>query len=205
MRDRIEPPAPSAAAARDADICALLAAGDLTMAFDLLMRRYERHLHHLCLALLRRPELASEATQDALVRIWRALPGYNTALGAPSTWMYAITRNRCLTLLAKPGLRVESLSDEDVAFQAEQLISPSEPDNTADNQRVLQQLIGQLPDAQQQCLRLFYFEERQVAEVALMLGQPENTVKTHLHRARANLKQQLQQHGLADPALWLGH
>ena len=56
---------------------------------------------------------------------------------------------------------------------------------------MLRQLVDQLPEAQRRAITLYYFEERAVGEVAEMLGLPEGTVKTHLHRARATLRQRL--------------
>jgi RNA polymerase sigma-70 factor (ECF subfamily) len=64
-------------------------------------------------------------------------------------------------------------------------------------------LVDALPPAQRQALTLYYYEERAVAEVAAMLGLPEATVKTHLHRGRQTLRGRLAACGLADPALWL--
>ncbi len=43
-----------------------------------------------------------------------------------------------------------------------------------------------LPEKQRQAVTLYYMDERPVDEVAEMMGMPVNTVKTHLHRARAS-------------------
>ena len=51
-------------------------------------------------------------------------------------------------------------------------------------------------------LLLYYYEERSVTEVALMLGTPEGTIKTALFRARAALAEMLRRRGLDDPAYW---
>src|SRR5437773_2112919 len=88
----------SAAAKRDQDIAELLAAGAAEAAFDRLASRYAPKVYRLCLAMLREPARAEEAAQDSLLRAWRALAGYRPQAGALSTWLYAITRNRCLTL-----------------------------------------------------------------------------------------------------------
>ncbi len=202
----LEPPCepaepPSAAARRDADIVALLAAGGAERAFERLVARYAPKVHRLCLAMLREPARAEEAAQDSLLRAWRALGGYRPEAGALSTWLYAITRNRCLTLLERadpPGASV----DDDEAMQAalEAVAAPAAPD--ADGHALLRRLVDALPAPQRRALTLYYYEERAVAEVAAMLGLPEATVKTHLHRGRAALRDRLAALGLADPALW---
>src|SRR5689334_2229591 len=94
----------SAAAARDQDIALLLASGATDAAFDLIAARYAPKVYRLCLAMLRAPAAADEAAQDSLLRAWRALSGYRPQSGALSTWLYAITRNRCLTLLGRTEL-----------------------------------------------------------------------------------------------------
>ena len=73
----------------------------------------------------------------------------------------------------------------------------------ADGHALLRGLVDALPDAQRWSLTLYYYEERAVAEVAAMLGLPEATVKTHLHRGRQALRGRLAERGLADAALWL--
>jgi DNA-directed RNA polymerase specialized sigma24 family protein len=51
----------------------------------------------------------------------------------------------------------------------------------------LAQCIDRLPEIQRTVITLFYLEEKRVDEVARMLGIPEGTVKSHLHRARVAL------------------
>jgi len=48
-----------------------------------------------------------------------------------------------------------------------------------------------LPDAQRLCVHLFYYEELSIKEIAKATGQKESTVKSHLFRARAALKEKL--------------
>jgi RNA polymerase sigma-70 factor (ECF subfamily) len=67
----------------------------------------------------------------------------------------------------------------------------------------LRELVDLLPERLRRVLLLYYYEERSTSEVALMLGCPEGTVKTHLFRARAALAEQLKKRGLDDPGIWL--
>jgi RNA polymerase sigma-70 factor, ECF subfamily len=191
------------AAQRDADLVALLAAGQPERAFAQLAQRYASKVHRLCLVMLRDAARAEEAAQDSLLRAWRALAGYQPQAGALSTWLYAITRNRCLTLIERAGPATASMSDEAVEAEAMALAAPDGAGAQTDGHALLRRLVDALPDAQRQALTLYYYEERAVADVAAMLGLPEATVKTHLHRGRQALRGRLAERGLADPALWL--
>jgi RNA polymerase sigma-70 factor (ECF subfamily) len=44
-----------------------------------------------------------------------------------------------------------------------------------------------LPEVQREVVTLFYLQERSVRDVSALLDLPENTVKSHLHRARRAL------------------
>ena len=204
--DLATPPAAlvaSEASLRDADVLALLACGDTHRAFELLVPRYEHKVYRLCFTLLREPAAAHDAAQDCLLRAWRALPRYEPAKAALSTWLYAIARNRCLTLLAARHGHTQSLSQPEVEAEANLIAAPVASGPGSDATETVRQLVDALPETPRRCVTLFYYEERSVAEVAGMLGLPEGTVKTHLHRGRAALLKALQALGLADPQLWL--
>jgi len=198
---RPEPGPPSDAALRDADIVARLAQGQPQRAFETLLQRYQAKVFRLCFALLRDRHRAQDAAQDSFLRVWRSLDRYDPAKAALSTWIYAIARNRCLSLIDAAGPAPASLSEPAVWAQAQLRAAPARRDGEG-QARLLQKLVEALPAPYRNSLQLFYFEERSVAQAAQMLGLPENTVKTHLHRARAALLQQLQALGLGEPGQW---
>ena len=190
-------PHSSQATERDRDIVELLRCGGQAAAFELVAERYEAKVYRLCVALLRNPATAQDIAQESLIRVWKALPGYD-GRASLSTWIYAITRNRCLTSLQR-ARETLSLSDEAVQAEAE-AVAASDADTGA--VAAIRRLVDELPETARRVITLFYFEEHSVAEVAIMLGRPEGTVKTHLFRARAALLEKLAGMGLADPALW---
>ena len=88
---------PVSAAERDRDILELLAGGDRPAAFERLVERYEAKVFRLCRSLLGVEADAEDAAQESLVRIWKALAGFD-GRASLSTWIYAIARNRLYAL-----------------------------------------------------------------------------------------------------------
>jgi RNA polymerase sigma-70 factor (ECF subfamily) len=189
---------------RDRDIVDLIAGGAAEQAFACLLDRYESKVYRLCCSVLRDPDQAADAAQDSLVRIWKALPRYDERASL-STWIYTITRNRCLTAIERRR-DLASLSDEAVAAEAEAREGGHADGDSADDEDrsgLLRELVAALPERYRKPLVLYYFEERAISEVAEMLGATEGAVKTWLHRARALLLERVQAAGLGDAGYWL--
>jgi len=72
---------------------------------------------------------------------------------------------------------------------------PDSQAETALRDQVMQECIQTLPEVYQSALRLYYWLGASVAEVAELLGVPENTAKSYLHRARQLLDGMLKQRG----------
>ena len=158
-------------------------AGD-TAAFRILVERHRGRAYSLALRILRSAPDAEEVAQDAFVRAWLGLADYrgDAAFG---TWLHRIVARRALdraAILRGRRGREESLEQAEV---------PSVPGNSPSrDSRRLARLMEALPEAQRGVITLFYFEEQPVAEIARTLQMPEGTVKTHLARARASLRQE---------------
>jgi len=159
-------------------------AGDRA-AFQVLVERHQDRAYAVALRITRSPTEAAEAAQEALVRAWLALPGFrgDAAFG---TWLHRVVARRALD-------RAEALERrrrrEVGAALAE--AQPGEPPAERDGvaSRRLTRLLGALSPAQRASVTLHYLEDQPVEAVAGALGLPENTVKTHLHRARAALRE----------------
>ncbi len=191
-------------ASGDGDIHALLERGAYSEAFAPLLERYQGKVYRLCCVLMRDPMLAEDIAQESLLRIWRALPGYD-GRASLSTWIYTITRNRCLTSIQRA--RDLAPLDDDTASEAG-ILQEEETQTAAvehaEAHTLLRQLVGALPERYRRVLTLFYYEDRSVSEVGEMLAMPEGTVKATLFRARALVAEQLKRRGLHDARLWLG-
>jgi RNA polymerase sigma-70 factor (ECF subfamily) len=154
-----------------------------TAAFRLLVERHRARAHALALRILRSAPDAEEVAQDAFVRVWTALPGFRGE-STFATWLHRIVARRAFdraqVLKTRRGRE----------RQDEHLPEHAAPEQEQDALRAtkLQELIAGLTAAQRAAVTLYYYEGRSVEDVAHVLGMPENTVKTHLLRARAALR-----------------
>jgi RNA polymerase sigma-70 factor (ECF subfamily) len=169
---------------KDQDIQELLGAGQYRDAFELLLARYQHKVFRLSWSMLGDQAAAEEMAQDVFLQIWRVLAGYRGEASL-STWIYAITRNRCLTQRKKLREHTAASMEEPGVLRAAEAKqsgparSSNEPDVAA--------LMAQLPPQYRQVITMFYLEEKSYEEVSALLGLPVGTVKTYLHRARKQL------------------
>jgi RNA polymerase sigma-70 factor, ECF subfamily len=169
------------------DILKLLAARDHDGAFALLLERFRDRVFRLAFSLLRNKTQAADAAQDVFFKIWKALPGYHSGASL-STWIYAITRNTCLTELTRRDRRpTVSLQEPEMAAAADRLPALQCTDPAPGLEMDVQVLLARLPENYRRVIVLFYLEEKAYEEVAQMLGLPLGTVKTLLFRAKKEL------------------
>jgi RNA polymerase sigma-70 factor (ECF subfamily) len=166
----------------DEAIILLIQAGRVREAFERLVPAYRRRVFGLAYSILRDRGGAEDLAQEVFVKLWQALPRYD-GRAQLSTWIYAITRNAAISTL-RSRRRSVSLSDPGVLAEVEVVVAV--PAVSADDVALRRHVEG-LPEKQRQAVTLYYLDERSVDEVAAMMGMPVNTVKTHLHRARASL------------------
>jgi RNA polymerase sigma-70 factor, ECF subfamily len=167
----------------DEAIIQLIRAGRPDEALAQLVPAYRRRVFGLAYGILGDRAAADDVAQEVFVKLWQNMGGYDGSARL-STWIYAITRNTAISALRKRS-RLVSLSEPDVSAVVDTIESRESTDDAAEPQ--LWRLVETLPDKQRQVVVLFYQDDRSVEEVADMLGMPVNTVKTHLHRARARL------------------
>jgi RNA polymerase sigma-70 factor (ECF subfamily) len=166
-------------------------------AFEALVARYQGPLYHFAYRLLADAEDAEDATQDTLIQVYHALP--RARLDQPlRPWIYRIARNRCLDVLKRrrtvslSALDATDASEDGAAIAASEPL-PEELAERADLQRLLTAAIAALAPVYREVVALRYTADLGVAEIAAVLGVPDNTVKIRLHRAKAALRAALRE------------
>jgi RNA polymerase sigma-70 factor (ECF subfamily) len=153
-------------------------------AFRTLMDRHRAQAFGIALRITRSPADAEDVVQQAFVRAWSALGQFREE-SSFGTWLHRIVARRALDRASQMKARREREDDTDLA-------TLSLPIATAERDvlliRRLEQLMRRLTPAQRAVVTLYYWDDTPVEEIVGVLGMPENTVKTHLSRARAALR-----------------
>jgi RNA polymerase sigma factor (sigma-70 family) len=165
-------------------------------AFAELVRRHSALVFRLAVSILGRefiPE-AEDVTQEVFLKVHHAITSFRGESKFRS-WIYRITFNQAVNL--KERVRFRSPHEDETALERTAASGPT-PDRqleTAERDRVLADCIKTLPEVYQSALRMYYWLNAGVSEIAEALEVPENTAKSYLHRARQLLHSMLKQRG----------
>lgn len=191
------PVAPDAAEAERA-LLDRARAGDQD-AFAAIVRDHQRQVYALALRMLRDPEEASEATQEVFLAAWQGLRGFRGDARF-ATWLYRIAYNYCLRLVAHRR-RDATLQAELSAASAREnrpertQSAASALDAEHEMRETVRGEIAKLPQKYRVVVVLRHLQELSYEEIAEVMRVPIGTVKTHLFRARAMLKERLEDLG----------
>jgi RNA polymerase sigma-70 factor (ECF subfamily) len=173
------------AAPEDGDLVAMTLQGN-SEAFATLVERYDRAVYHLSYRMLHNVEDARDATQEAFFKAFRSLRTFRA--GAKfSTLIFAISYHACCDRLAR---RKHDASDE-LPDRADPARGPEQQAIALDEASRLRRAIDALPEKYRAVVTLFHLQGRQYEEIASVLGLPLGTVKTHLFRAKEQLRRLL--------------
>lgn len=160
-----------------------------------LIARYERRTYNLAYRLMGNHADASDAAQEALVRICVRLDNFRGD-SAFSTWLFRVVTNTCLDELRRRGrLRHASL---DEALPLEEGTVPRQATDSSEGpveyaerlevQAAVQRAINRLPDEYRVVVILRDLQGLTYQEIAAALHTTLGTIKSRLHRARQALR-----------------
>lgn len=138
---------------------------------------------------------AQDVTQQVFVGAWRGRAGYTPGRGPFAGWLLGITRNKVADALVHRSRRRRVTDSASAASDTAPATGPwSSPDTVIDRVLVLDEL-AELPEPQQQILKLAFFEDLTQTQIAERLGLPLGTVKSHTRRGLMRLKRRLEVDG----------
>ena len=151
--------------------------------------RYQRMVFSLCYRMLGSYEDAEDVSQESVVRAVRALDRWDSERPM-KPWLLTITANRCRTALMKRSRK---------PFPTDFSVEPGALDQNPGRVDLAEELdlaLKELSPEHRECFLLFHEHQLSCAEVGEVLGHPEGTIKTWLHRTRKKLAEILRQRGV---------
>lgn len=158
-------------------------------------------LHQLALRFCGNADEAQDLVQEVFLQAWRDWAGFD-GRAKPSTWLYSIAWRTCQRFHKKRSgepLHLESLEELLPFGEGRIRCAPDADDRSPDVQAALseakeraQRAIAELDDDFRVPFVLKEVVGLSVDDVAEVLGLPENTVKTRLHRARLRVRKALE-------------
>ncbi|MBD3766243.1 MAG: RNA polymerase sigma factor [Rhodobacterales bacterium] len=168
----------------DEALLAAYAAGDAAAARILTLRLTPRALSYAVRMLGDRAE-AEDVAQEAMLRLWRAAPGWRAGEARPTTWLYRVVANLCTDRLRRrrPAPALDEVPEP--ADPAPGALSGLIADDRA---RALQAALADLPERQRQAVVLRHLEGLGNPEIAGIMDIGVEAVESLLARGRRGLQ-----------------
>ena len=166
-------------------------AGD-AIAFEHLVRKYQKQVHTLAWRKIRDFHVAEDITQETFLQVYQKLETLEDPTRFPR-WLYVIADRLCIAWLRKNQRHIEPLEDADISEVETEAYSryvASEYAKTFAEARrdLVEELLAKLKEGNRTVITLHYLEGMTYAEISSFLGVSKNTIKSRLRRARQQLK-----------------
>jgi RNA polymerase sigma-70 factor (ECF subfamily) len=178
------------------ELLARARAGD-ALAFCRLLEPLQTRLLRQATALNGDVSLAEDLVSETRMRAWKHLSRYNESCRL-STWLYAIllhchqetarrARSRPASLARLPSFEAREIHKQ---HESQSSAEPSPVEATAQKETVIElnRCIEMLPEKHRDIIRLRFFADASLPEMAVILGCSVGTVKSRLHHALEKLR-----------------
>ncbi len=168
----------------DAELVDAICEGDV-LSFEVLVKRYQRGLFHFVHRMLRNQHDSEEVVQDTFFRVYRSIEYVDTTKKF-STYIFEIAKNNAISLLRKHKKHISlnqiELQDDEKVYEE---FARDELGNS------VRRAVRHLDEKYRKAVVLYYFDDLSYEEVSKKLKVPINTVRTHLRRAKEELRKLL--------------
>jgi len=169
-------------------------------AFKELVDHFQHKVINTCYGFVKNSEDAEDVAQEVFIEIYRSISKFKQE-SSLSTWVYRISVNKSLDFIRKGNRKKRSgfeysINDNELS-QSNEPADPSEPQDEIfrkERQEILRSMIANLPKYQKIALVLHKIEGLSHARVAEVMNTSHSSVESLIHRAKKNLKKQLQKY-----------
>jgi RNA polymerase sigma-70 factor (ECF subfamily) len=159
--------------------------------FGELMREHRAMVFSVAYHFLHDRDLADEIAQDVFLSLHKNLSSLESPLHA-GFWLRKVAVQRSIDASRKRQRRPQVALDD----VAEPSVKPAAGDPMLGG--MLRRLIATLPEAPRMAMVLRYQEDLDPTEISEIMGIPLGTVKSHIQRSLALLREKLERRGVGE-------
>ncbi len=176
------------------ELILLVAQGD-ERAFSVLFQHYKDKLYSYALRLTEEEELAEEMVQDVFMKIWLNRAELKK-IESFDAYLYTVIRNKSFNAIKRRAH--EAVILKEISLNMTELQNSTEETVIVNNyQKLLQQVINQLPPQQKLIYDLSRIQGLKHEEIAQQLKISKNTVKVHLVKALHTIRSAFYNHAIS--------
>lgn len=168
---------------QDAADAARVVTGDIA-AFEGIVRRWQHRLVNMAWRFCRDRAMAEDMAQEVFLKTFRSLASFRGD-AAFSTWLISIAVNTYRSHLRAEGQPLLSLDPARILTGGQDTLHGLEEQQ---RDEAVRRAVLTLPERYREAILVYYFEEKDLAEAARVLGVAEGTLKARLHRGRELLR-----------------
>jgi RNA polymerase sigma-70 factor (ECF subfamily) len=168
------------------------------LSFEEVVREHQAMVFRTLYRLTRTREHLEDLSQEVFLRLYRALPNFRGE-SLVTTYLYRIVVNVAQNewkRRKRTDRPLVSISEETSAWE-DRLESPQRNAEQQMEEREfrlhVEEQLQELSNIERTVLVLYHQEERSYEQIAMSLGMPIGTIRTHLHRGRKKLREGLQE------------
>jgi RNA polymerase sigma-70 factor (ECF subfamily) len=166
-------------------------------AFERLVREYQGLCWHIIQRMVRHPEDTRELCQETFLRVHRYLHQYRHE-SALKSWIGQVAYSMAKRHLERKRIPlVDAVEEDDGSSLLDRVADGFDLEAASADEQVVGRLHGAieaLPPLQRTILTLYHLDEVPIGDIAAITGLAEGTIKSHLFRSRAKLRERLQDH-----------
>jgi RNA polymerase sigma factor (sigma-70 family) len=160
-------------------------------AFEAIVRRYQALVCAITYSAVGRRDVSEELAQETFVQVWKNL-GQLKEPGKFRSWLCSIAHSIvCNHLRTQKRSPVVYGEIEDMPVDGQEQ-SPHEALVRQEEEEMIRTALMHIPDEYREPLVLFYRQDQSTRQVAELMGLPQATVRTRLHRGRQMLREQVE-------------
>ena len=151
---------------------------DINSSISSALQKYSDMVRRICFLYLHNSADVDDVFQEVFLKLLQNKTPFESA-EHEKAWLIRVTINKCKDMLKSFWRKnIDSIENMELPFEEK-------------SENELLQVVLSLPEKYKEVIYLYYYEDYSVPEMARVLNKSENTLYSHLYRARALIKKQL--------------